>query len=654
MTIYNGSGKWNAHSGYANEFAVGFDNISSSFYARLVFEAPSDIIMGSNYEVFIKLKCIPPYHNNKIPLGYTKAYLSTIDEVPPGDNSQFPNLASSELTYSKFYTDPNCTSPVVVDEDGVYTLPDTADKDILYLKLNLRQIELGKPYYIYFIPHASAEETVADGFYVKGTPRIFTRWSTAEGDLEISLKQKAYTITYNGNGGIAERVEDIVEIGTFIELPNASRNSDKEFTITGLGSGGIDKTALASNSYALLGWSTDSQATEGLIGDYEPTGDVTLYAIWRESYLNNTPNALGESNRNNKYKTITTTLVLNNGEKNQTKTSQETTTFDFRGWSQDENGEVISKDTPFFENTTLYAVWAEEKTYGEVPLSNPTPSPAEEDISFIIICHENYGEDMTNKVKVEGIRRYFFGGWTLEGEVIDLPYSPSEDTTLEALYLSEDIYETRLSSLKKPERKSLEENFTIIGKVPTDIDGISDTKLQAIKTLSYNCVGWNTVPTVNEVLGKDTILSPEFSDLYAIWDTITTYKNNSLTDLPRPESGHMSAGRTCIAFFETAYGNAPEDKEEELYNYMEFDKWDTQKTEFTESVEINAIYKTVKTETALFQLPIVYASGRTHLGWETNGFIYGAESWITISENTNFNALWSDKPTPRTRIYIFT
>ena len=87
---------------------------------------------------------------------------------------------------------------------------------------------------------------------------------------------------------------------------------------------------------------------------------------------------------------------------------------------------------------------------------------------------------------------------------------------------------------------------------------------------------------------------------------------------------------------------------------MEFDKWDTQKTEFTESVEINAIYKTVKTETALFQLPIVYASGRTLLGWETNGFIFGAESWITISENTNFNALWSDKPTPRTRIYIFT
>ena len=192
---------------------------------------------------------------------------------------------------------------------------------------------MGKPYYVYFIPHASEEETVADGFYVNGTPRIFTQWSTAEGDLEISLKQKAYTITYSGNGGIAERVEDIVEIGTPIELPNASRNPDKEFTITGLGSGGIDKTAPASNFYTLLGWSTDSQATEGLTGSYEPISDVTLYAIWRESYLNNTPNALGESNRNNEYKTITTTLVLNNGEENQTKTSQETTTFNFRGWS---------------------------------------------------------------------------------------------------------------------------------------------------------------------------------------------------------------------------------------------------------------------------------------------------------------------------------
>jgi hypothetical protein len=122
--------------------------------------------MGSNYEVFIKLKCVTK--NNKIKLGHTKAYLSTIDEVPPGHNSKFPNLASSELTYSKFYTDPNCTSPVVVDEDGVYTLPDTADKDILYLKLDLRQIELGKPYYVYFIPHASEEETIASGFYVNG------------------------------------------------------------------------------------------------------------------------------------------------------------------------------------------------------------------------------------------------------------------------------------------------------------------------------------------------------------------------------------------------------------------------------------------------------------------------------------------------------
>ncbi|MGL5958374.1 MAG: InlB B-repeat-containing protein, partial [Phocaeicola sp.] len=114
---------------------------------------------------------------------------------------------------------------------------------------------------------------------------------TPEADITLyaiwTATKPIYTITFDANGatGTAPKAQT-AEDGTSIKLPSN------------------DGMTAPVENYYLLGWSTDKAATEAEFkagADYLPTENITLYAIWKlsfvktiEAYMNLTKTQLTE------------------------------------------------------------------------------------------------------------------------------------------------------------------------------------------------------------------------------------------------------------------------------------------------------------------------------------------------------------------------
>lgn len=116
----------------------------------------------------------------------------------------------------------------------------------------------------------------------------------------ISVPEKKYTITYNGNGGTAGKTSDTSKYVFGGYYTSASGQGTQKINSSGYLTGNAkpdDYKAKATwyakwtsssvtlpkatrTGYVFKGWSTSKTATTGVTSSYTPTADVTLYAIW--------------------------------------------------------------------------------------------------------------------------------------------------------------------------------------------------------------------------------------------------------------------------------------------------------------------------------------------------------------------------------------
>ena len=120
----------------------------------------------------------------------------------------------------------------------------------------------------------SATRTIS-GTFKAGTTYHFWIWSPDQALGYVVLNSYSavgtvteYTVTFDANNGSTTKTSQTVDIGNSCTLPTAS-----ECTRSG---------------YKLLGWSTNSSATSATYNpgaSYEPTANITLYAVWEVSGL---------------------------------------------------------------------------------------------------------------------------------------------------------------------------------------------------------------------------------------------------------------------------------------------------------------------------------------------------------------------------------
>lgn len=123
-------------------------------------------------------------------------------------------------------------------------------------------------------------------------------WGTTTRDSDIS---EGYTVTFDANGGTCDTPSSASVITTswnFSGWGNSAKNPTSTFksnTVYGQTSdytayaiwspittnGSITLPTPTRNGYAFLGWSTSEFDTSGITGEYTPTDDITLYAIWK-------------------------------------------------------------------------------------------------------------------------------------------------------------------------------------------------------------------------------------------------------------------------------------------------------------------------------------------------------------------------------------
>ena len=99
------------------------------------------------------------------------------------------------------------------------------------------------------------------------------------GTCSITSKQSSAKLTYDFDGWY----DGDTRVGRANDnfVPNQTTTLTARFTTI---TGSFDKITLPTPTrigYEFLGWSIDKNATSGIIGKYDPSGEETLYAIWR-------------------------------------------------------------------------------------------------------------------------------------------------------------------------------------------------------------------------------------------------------------------------------------------------------------------------------------------------------------------------------------
>ena len=185
----------------------------------------------------------------------------------------------------------------------------------------------------------SGSSTVTSRTSNRTTTYSFSSWNTNSGGTGTSYAAGA---TYTGNAALALYAIYTSSTGSYgaVTLPTTS-----ECTRSG---------------YDLLGFSTSSTATTATYSpgaSYTPTGNVTLYAVWKLKTYTITYNGNGNivsGTPSNQTKTHGTALTLSS-------TSPTRTRYKFLGWSTSSSATsaTYAPGASFTTNanTTLYAVW---------------------------------------------------------------------------------------------------------------------------------------------------------------------------------------------------------------------------------------------------------------------------------------------------------
>jgi uncharacterized repeat protein (TIGR02543 family) len=114
---------------------------------------------------------------------------------------------------------------------------------------------------------SAATYTPGDDFIIRGNVNLYAVWD--KDDDTRPPADTTYSVTYRGNGN------------TGGSAPTDGSSYKSGSTVTVKGQSGLTRTG-----YTFLGWSTDSEAVSAAYtggSSFSISGDVTLYAVWRQN-----------------------------------------------------------------------------------------------------------------------------------------------------------------------------------------------------------------------------------------------------------------------------------------------------------------------------------------------------------------------------------
>lgn len=172
---------------------------------------------------------------------------------------------------------------------------------------------------------------------------LYAIWSTINGSITLpaaitrkTTNEDGYKVTLNANGGVCSETEldqVIITSYTFDKWAQGSTSGTKyaagaSFTPTAattmyatwtekVGRSSVDLPTPAREGYTFTGWGTSASATSGVTGEYLPTSNITLYAIWKKNgslihYNNNGVDTLCEVYYNNNGNAVLCNVYYNN------------------------------------------------------------------------------------------------------------------------------------------------------------------------------------------------------------------------------------------------------------------------------------------------------------------------------------------------------
>ena len=312
------------------------------------------------------------------------------------------------------------------------------------------------------------------------------------------------------------------------------------------------------DGYNFKGWGISANAVSGFTGNYTPSGNITLYAVWEEgtytvrydanggtgapasqAKANGVPITLSSDTPNRASAdagSYTVTLNANGGNVNATTLiAARTETYTFNSWNTYANGNGTSyapgATYSINESVTFYAQWEKNTVTAAVTL----PTPTKEGYSF-----KGWG---TSASAVSG----FTGS-----------YTPSGNITLYAIYSSANIYTVTYDAnggTGTPSAQQKEENVSLT------LSSIAPTKSY---TIQYNAAGGSVTPASKNVScvfngwntqknGKGTAYAP--GDAYTANADVTLY-----AQWTNPAAGELAvpvrSGYSFVGWYTTATDGA--------------------------------------------------------------------------------------------------
>ena len=181
----------------------------------------------------------------------------------------------------------------------------------------------------------------------KKTSHTFKNWNTVKAGTGTTYAAGA-SYTKNAAATLyAQWTSTTTTAAITLPTPEKAEEGAAGYTITFNANGGncsiTNLTSTRTIVYTFKGWNTNSEATSGSTGSYTPSSNLTFYAIWQMSYVNNA---------------ITLPEPTRNG-------------YIFKGWatSADATSGSFGSYVPG-EAVTLYAIWGLDDSAGLVYIDN--------------------------------------------------------------------------------------------------------------------------------------------------------------------------------------------------------------------------------------------------------------------------------------------
>jgi uncharacterized repeat protein (TIGR02543 family) len=391
-------------------------------------------------------------------------------------------LCSSDANHGKYHGTASAVSDAYQITSGTASFANNKTNDVM------RTVTVGttalKPNTTYYLALWSSDKT--------GMGLRAMNYSYGTASVTVTYLN-TYTVTYHANGhGTAPAAQTVTQGGS-LTLPT-----------------------MTAGGYRFLGWATSSGATSGMTGNYIPTGNVTLYAVWIRVYTV-TYHANGHG--------VSPGTATVDGGGSVTLPPMEADGYRFKGWAEDPGTQegMLGSYTPTGD-VTLYAIWVavfEIVYYANGVVEDPESVTVEAGESIQL-----------PQLQADGYR---FAGWSedpwdSQGQTGE--YWPQYSVNLYAIWI--DVYTVNYDCggicVDPPADHVVAGGFVYLPEPEAE---------------GYRFAGWGSYPGAD--YGTTGEYWPDSSvTLYAVWvmTYTVTFKTNGIC--PEPEPVTVDAGESIM------------------------------------------------------------------------------------------------------------